>query len=141
MVEIKINTLEFKKGLDSACKELEDLVFNRLNVATMLLKNEVVKEVPSDTGNLRASIFSTTEKGKGKLVGRLGSNSEYAVYVHQGTGIHAKEGNGRKKPWKVTTIYKGRKVSFWTTGQKPNPFLTRARDKNIGNIKRLLGVD
>lgn len=140
MVKLKIDTSQFKKGFSSAIKELEDLAFDKLNAATTLLQAEAVKEAPSDTGNLRASIFSKTEKGKGKIIGRVGSISEYAVYVHQGTGIHAANGAGRKSPWKVVTLYKGKKVSFWTIGQKPNPFLTRARDKNIANIKRLLGV-
>ncbi|WP_288868805.1 HK97-gp10 family putative phage morphogenesis protein [uncultured Parvimonas sp.] len=141
MVNIKIDTLEFKKGFDKACKDIENLVEDRMITTTEFLKAEVVKETPSDTGNLRASIFKKTTKKSGEIKGIVGSHSEYAPYVHQGTGVYASDGNGRKDKWRVATIYKGRKVFFWTTGQKPNPFLTRARDKNMGIIKKLLGCE
>lgn len=141
MVNIKIDTLEFKKGFDKASAELEDLLFERVKIAGEHLKAKTVEEAPSDTGRLRASIFSRASRKKGELKAVVGSNLEYAPYVHQGTGIYAKGGNGRKSSWKVSTIYKGKKVFFVTKGQKPNPFLLRAKEKGLGDIKRLLGVD
>ena len=141
MVDIKINTSDVKGGFDKACTELEDILFGKVQIAGEYLKGKTVEEAPSDTGRLRASIFSRASRKKGELKAVVGSNLEYAPYVHQGTGVYAKGGNGRKSSWKVSTIYKGKKVFFVTKGQKQNPFLLRAKEKGLGDIKRLLGVD
>ena len=51
---------------------------------------------PVDDGQLRQSIGSEV-KGN---IGAIGTNVEYAPYVHQGTGIYAVNGDGRKTRWK-----------------------------------------
>jgi len=56
------------------------------------------------------------------------TDKEYAPYVHQGTGLFAKNGDGRKDvPWHYQDA-----EGNWhsTSGQKPNPFLERALDEN-----------
>lgn len=140
-VKVELDATEFINALDSASKEIEDLMYERVKKVGAHLKSRVVEEAPSDTGMLRASIFYRSFRNKAEMGSRIGSNAIYAPYVHQGTGIYAKNGNGRKRPWKVTTIYKRGKVTFWTVGQKPNPFITRAKDKSMGDIKKLLGVE
>lgn len=137
---INVNTTELKKSIPKVVKELIDLQYKRMIVATEFLKSEAVKEAPSDTGELRARMFKRTLKERNQVRGIIGNTSEYAAYVHQGTGIYAKNGKGRKTPWKVVTMYKGKKVVFVTRGQKSNPFLTRAKEKNIESIKKILGV-
>lgn len=139
-LSINIDTTNLKKGLTNLTEKLVAIELERLKTATSYLESEAIKEAPSDSGELRASMVSKVEKQPGKLVGIVGNTAEYAAYVHQGTGIYAKDGNGRKKPWKVVTMYKGKKVVFVTRGQKPNPFLTRAKEKNMDKIKRILGV-
>ncbi|MFL8968897.1 HK97-gp10 family putative phage morphogenesis protein [Helcococcus kunzii] len=137
---IKIDTTEVKKGLTNLTEKLVAIELERLKTATSYLESEAIKEAPSDSGELRASMVSKVEKQPGKLVGIVGNTAEYAPYVHQGTGKYAKNGKGRKTPWKVVTMYKGKKVVFVTRGQKSNPFLTRAKEKNMENIKKILGV-
>lgn len=56
------------------------------------------------------------------MAGYVGSNLEYAPYVHQGTGIYAKDGNSRKQvPWVYYSEKDGQR--HVTKGTKPRPFL------------------
>ncbi|MCI1959697.1 MAG: HK97 gp10 family phage protein [Clostridia bacterium] len=94
--------------------------------------NSAKEKCPVDDGPLRASIKHKVEKDKNKFIGTVGTNVEYAPYVHEGTGLYAKEGNGRKEvPW----TYKTADGHFYkTSGQHPNPFLQEAVDENMQNI-------
>ena len=101
---------EVKKGLEKACQ---------------LVENEAKKNCPVDDGILRASL--THEVAEDASEGVVGTNVEYAPYVHEGTGIYAKNGNGRKTPW----TYKDAKGQYHTTkGQQQRPFLQDAADSN-----------
>ena len=74
----------------------------------LFIEGEAKKLCPSTTGTLRASITSNVEVDGEKVVGVIGSNLDYAPYVHQGTGIHALEGKGRKQvPWTYYDEKKG----------------------------------
>lgn len=103
------------------------------------------------TGELKNSLdFGATE-----TEGWVGTNLEYAIYVHQGTGIYANGGKGRLPtaehpiPWawpateaEVEAYGKDKNVSYakngqafiWTYGQEPNPFLTRALEESTTEI-------
>lgn len=88
---------------------------------------------PVDDGVLRNSI--TYEVDDEKQECSIGTNLEYAPYVHQGTGIYATNGDGRKTPWS----YQDDEGNWHTTiGQKPQPFLTPALDQNREKIMELL---
>lgn len=134
-----VNNVEFSRGIDVVQKDFIKLLTQRVSTATEYLKGQAVKNTPSDTGVLRNSFITQVKVDKDRIVGKVGNTSQYAAYVHQGTGIYVP--GGRKTKWKyfvATGKYKG-----WhtTNGQKPNPFLLRARDKSIEDIKKLLGVD
>lgn len=72
----------------------------------------------------------------------IGTNLEYAVYVHQGTGIYAVHGDGRKDAW---TWYDpsgdytvdGQPGFITTIGQPPHPFLTDALHTVIPQIPNI----
>ena len=89
---------------------------------------------PSITGNLRASItHKVVDEEDGEIAGYVGPNLDYAPYVHQGTGIYAIEGNGRKEvPWRYYDERKGEWQS--TEGMKPTPFIQMAIDENMDDI-------
>ena len=88
---------------------------------------------PAVTGNLRASITHDVETKTSKVVGTVGSNLNYAPFVHQGTGIYAINGNGRKEvPWNYYDERLGEWVS--TKGIHPTPFLQMAIDSNRQTI-------
>ena len=95
------------------------------------MENTAKQDCPVDTGQLRASITHEVEG----LVGVVGTNVEYAVYVEYGTGEKAAAKNGRQTPW----CYKDEETGewIWTKGQKPQTFLNRALRKNSKAIKKL----
>lgn len=102
-----------------------------LEKACLLVENDAKRKCPVDTGQLRASI---THEVEGQT-GIVGTNVEYAPYVEYGTGIHARDGNGRQTPWAYQDTETGEWI--WTKGQKPQPFLEPSLLENEKKIKRL----
>ena len=103
-------------GLEKLCQQIE-------NTAK---KNIAHKSKGSTDGVMAASI--THEVDKGTLEAVIGTNVEYAPYYHQGTGLYAVNGDGRKEvPWHFI----GPDGEWWhTKGQKPKPFLQDAIDSD-----------
>lgn len=99
----------------------------------LFVEGESKKLCPSGAGTLRASITHDVEEETEKIIGVIGSNLSYAPYVHQGTGIYALEGKGRKEvPW---TYYDEQKGEFRRTkGLQPRPFIQDAIDANRETI-------
>ena len=109
----------------------DDFVTEFLEEACMMVERDAKILCPVDDGTLRASI---THEVDGKE-GRVGTNVEYAPYVHQGTGIYAVNGDGRKDRWK----YQDAEGNWHSTiGQQPNPFLEKALTMNKKEINKLL---
>lgn len=105
-----------------------------LTDACLSVVADAKRNCPVEDGTLRNSItYSVEEEADGNLAGYVGSNLDYAPYVHQGTGIYALEGNGRKQvPW---TYYSEKDGKFHSTsGLKPTPFLQDAIDNEKDNI-------
>ena len=101
-----------------------------LNKSCLAVENEAKKQCPVDTGDLRNSITHEVEDN----VGYVGTNKECAPYVEFGTGIFASEGNGRDTPWS----YQDDEGNWHTTiGQKPQPFLKTALDKQKKNVIKI----
>lgn len=102
-----------------------------LTKACLLVENDAKKNCPVDTGQLRQSITHEVEGNTGVI----GTNVEYAPYVEYGTGIYAKDGNGRQTPWS----YKDSKGNWHrTVGQHPQPFLEPALLENEEEILNLI---
>lgn len=60
------------------------------------------------------------------------SRLAYAIYVHEGTGKYAREGEGRQTPW---VYFDEKRGEFYTTeGIPPNPFLEDAFQKHKGPL-------
>ena len=120
------------KGLDNLLGKLdtiqkEQCIQRALTKSCLMVEAQAKVNCPVDDGQLRQSIGSEI-KGN---VGAIGTNVEYAPYVHQGTGIYAVDGDGRKTRWK----YQDAKGEWHSTiGQQPNPFLERALDANVEEI-------
>lgn len=89
------------KNLDSLYVKLDGLTNvqakDALKEACMLVERDAKINAPVDIGTLRDSITSEWDEREG----RIGTNLEYAPYVHQGTGIYAINGDGRQDvPWR-----------------------------------------
>lgn len=103
-------------------KVLHAAVEPGLEKACLRVVADAKRNCPVDKGTLCNTIqYSIEEEGE-TLAGYVGSNLEYAPYVHQGTGIYAKDGNGRKQvPWVYYSEKDGKR--HVTSGSKPRPFL------------------
>lgn len=132
------NKAEFEKSIDKAIDRFNETLLENMQMAADVVANDAKKRVGVQTGALRADIKTEVAIEDGEIVGRVGNTLEYAVWHHQGTGIYAKDGNGRKKvPW----VYRDPKTGkfYKTSGTKPNPYLANARDAQQGNVSKLLG--
>ena len=124
-VHIQIDDMQLRANLDKmpaemrrgvvmctaeACERIEEAAVDRVPVASTALLQSITHAV-ADEGDL--------------IVGAVGCNTEYAIYVHEGTGIYAAGGNGRQMPWH----WRDEAGNWHTTrGQEPQPFLREAAD-------------
>ena len=128
----------FKSSIDKAMAEILLKTEENVKKAAVAVEGKAKENCPVDLGILRSSISSDSEITTSEIIGYIGCTAEYAPYVHQGTGIYAKDGNGRKTPWKYVAKdwkYKGGHV---TRGQKPQPFLEDARDQSKDLVETIL---
>lgn len=127
---------EFERGMREATDKLIAIQLERMEKATKFLEAKATENTPTDTGQLKASMTSETKLKPTEIYGMVGNTASYAPYVHQGTGQYSVTGNGRKTPWRYKLI-----DGSWRTtkGQKPQPFLKDAKEKNLGSIMRMLG--
>lgn len=113
-------------------QDLPLALVDAMEQACLRIEADAKENCPANTGNLRQSITHQIESSPNKIQGMIGSNLEYAPYVHQGTGIYALEGNGRKNvPWTYYDVSAGEFRS--TKGIEATPFLQQAidDDKNV----------
>lgn len=130
---------EFIKSMAAATASIVLETSHKMDRACLMVESQAKQDCPVDQGILRASITYEVEVTTNEIVGRIGSNLEYAPYVHNGTGIYAYEGNGRKTPW-IYTVKSGKyKGVHFTVGQRPKPFLKYAVLFNRSKIERVLG--
>ncbi|MGX7195445.1 HK97-gp10 family putative phage morphogenesis protein [Enterococcus olivae] len=100
--------------------------------ACILVEGQAVALATVQTARLRNSIDHTVDEEE--LIGYVGSNVEYAVYVEFGTGEFAENGQGRKGGW----VYQDPSGEwFFTWGQEPHPYLRPAFRQNKGRIEAL----
>lgn len=111
---------DFKDGLAAGLEKLAQQIENTS------VKNIMKKSKGSMDGHLAASM--SHEINRDELEAVIGTNVEYAVYYHQGTGLYAMNGDGRTDvPWHFV----GPDGTWWhTKGQHPNPFLQDAIDSD-----------
>ena len=130
---MKVDGKEVIDMLGRLQQELPERYSQALEKACLKVEEDGKKNCPVGAGTLRASITHTIEQEDEEIVHYVGSNLDYAHYIHQGTGIYAADGNGRKEvPWN----YYDAKSGEWrsTKGIRPTPFLQNAIDENQENI-------
>lgn len=135
MSRIIVNAEEVLQKLNLFKQKMPERIREGMEKVCLKVEADSKKNCPpSITGNLRASItHKVVDEEDGEIAGYVGSNLDYAPYVHQGTGIYAIEGNGRKEvPWSYYDERKGEWQS--TKGIKPTPFIQMAIDENMDDI-------
>ena len=116
-------------------RELDNKIATILESVGEHIEGEAQEELNNDprhidTGNLKNRITHKVENNEDAVY--IGTNVEYAIYVHEGTGLYAVSGNGRKTPW----AYMDSKGNWHVTrGIKPNRFLKNAMERNADQIK------
>ncbi len=126
---------EFVRSIENATLKIVQDTAVHMKKACLVVERDAKINCPVDMGVLRASITSDVMIDISGIEGVIGSNLAYAPYVHNGTGIYAINGDGRKTPW----VYKTPKGTFYTEGQKAVPFLEYAKIFNMDKIERILG--
>ncbi len=82
-VTVTVNTDEIYRVFYSE----QGPVFRFVHDLTEEVRNAAVRRAPRDTGLLATSLEATTNVVGSTIVGRVGTRVEYAIYVHEGTGI------------------------------------------------------
>lgn len=123
------NSGAFKKELQNKLpKILEMLGLQAEGYAQLELESNPRRV---DTGNLRNSI----SHAKDENAAYVGTNVDYAIYVHEGTGKYAVGGGGRQTPWR----YQDDEGNWHTTtGMLPNRFLRNAVEKHTEEYKQII---
>ena len=114
--------------------EFEAAALRALEKCGLIAEGYAKRMCPVDTGNLRNSI--THQVDISELLCRIGSNSEYAVYVELGTGIYYP--GGRQTPW----VYQDAHGNWHlTNGQRAQPYLKPAVADHVAQYKRIIGEE
>ena len=134
------DTRAFEKSCDDSVKQMQELILHNMESTLDYLAQKAGNKVGVDTGALRADTKSLGSKVIGDEVhGAVGNTLDYALYHHQGTGIYALNGDGRKTPWVYEDPKTGEKI--YTRGSKPNPYLKDTIEQEQSTISKMLGGD
>ena len=132
------DTRAFEQSCDEADKLVLDILVQNMELTLDHVAEKAKEKVGVGTGALRADTRSLGVEIVGDEVhGAVGNSLEHAIYHHQGTGIYAEEGNGRKTPWVYEDPKTGEKI--YTRGSKPNPYLKDTIEQEQSTISKLLG--
>lgn len=124
--------MKFLDHSDEAKEVLKQATIQWLFQACMLVEGQAVALAAVHTARLRNSIDYFVDEAE--LIGYVGTNVEYAIYVEMGTGEFAENGMGRKGGW----VYQDPSGEwFFTWGQEPQPYLRPAFRKNKSQIEAL----
>lgn len=133
-----MSDFQFTDNSDKFKQELSDKIPAILEAVGIHIEGEAKDELENaprriDTGNLRNSISHAVDESEPAAY--IGTNVEYGIYVHEGTGIYAVNGDGRQDPWG----YMGNDGKWHIThGMKPNRFLKNAVERNAAQVKKYI---
>ena len=128
----------FEQSCDNSVNKMQELLMQNMELTLDHVAEKAKEKVGVDTGALRADTRSLGVEIVGDEVhGAVGNSLEHAIYHHQGTGIYAVNGDGRKTPWVYEDPKTGEKI--YTRGSKPNPYLKDTIEQEQSTISKLLG--
>lgn len=122
----------FKDNSSQAKQAINQATIKWLLSACILVQGQAVLLAPVQTARLKGSIDYIVDEDE--LVGYVGTNVEYAIYIEFGTGEFAENGRGRKGGW----VYQDPSGEWhFTYGQPPQPYLRPAFRQNRIQIEAL----
>lgn len=139
LAELTFDCEELKKNIEEFAKKmLPEMVQKALKETAGIVEGEVKElliNAPADWQDededeeIRKHIFSKITENSVEV----GSDTILAIYCHQGTGLYAVNGDGRKEvPW-YWRDQKTKKVKS-SSGRDPYPFLTKAIENKTDEI-------
>lgn len=132
------DTRAFEQACDNSVNKMQELLMQNMEQTLDHVAGKAKEKVGVGTGALRADTRSLGVEIVGDEVrGSVGNSLEHAIYHHQGTGIYAVNGDGRKTPWVYEDPKTGEKI--YTRGSKPNPYLKDTIEQEQSTISKLLG--
>lgn len=133
-MKVKVDPTELLKYLNEYAERKESQIFHGIEKCCVRVQEVAFHKCPKDSEALRQSITYKVTMHGAKAAGLVGSELEYAPYVHEGTGIHSPLGR-IDVPWS----YQDEKGDWHTTyGIEANPFLLNARNECEPEIKRIM---
>ena len=127
------NRQTLNKGITKACLMVEAQA--KRNVGNS--PKEWKEDDPAEIAMVKAMITHAILNTSSGCVGRVGINSLFAIWLHQGTGLYAVNGDGRKDvPWFWRDPRTGETKS--SSGRKPTQFLNKALNSKKEKIKEIL---
>ncbi len=121
------------KGIKEAQRRLDAVVedvrtrkaVRAIKSAVMIIANEAALMTPVNIGNLINSQYQETMINGTRITGRIGYSANYAVYVHNASGIM--KGLPRPK----------NRGNYWDPAGEPK-FLTKAADKTRRQVDEII---
>lgn len=133
-MKVTVDPYDFIGALDRFADRKEKQIIAGATKAALEVERLARQKCPKDTTALRQSITHDVRPRGPKVTAIVGSELEYAPYVHEGTGIHAPLGRN-DVPWS----YQDEKGEWHTTdGMEPNPFLEDARNEMKDRISQIM---
>lgn len=135
---MKIDLSEFNSVLDEFKEETLNIVEDNVKETCSYIHSVSKDNAPIDVGQLRENSGIYVEREDTSIKGYVGFMEFYALYVHQGTGKKALNGDGRQTPWHWFGTTEKWAGWHWTIGQSPKRFLYKAVFEHIPEIEDLL---
>lgn len=135
-MKIEFDADTFMRAIENYAEKKKKQIEAGLTKCCIKVQKSAFEKCPKDSDALRQSISYKVTKYSAKSEGIVGSELEYAPYVHEGTGIYSRTGRGRKDvPWS----YKDEDGKWHSTeGIKPRPFLEEARNECKDEILQIM---
>lgn len=134
-MDIAFQLRDFTAALDASKDDLLRKLKQGVDLACLDVEAKAKEMCPKDTGNLMQSITSGSKADGNTVRGAVGTNLEYAVYVHEGTGRFSRTGMGRTGSWR----YQDAEGNWHTTsGNPPQPFLENAYLSEGGKVREIV---
>jgi HK97 gp10 family phage protein len=118
MTRISFGSKQLSAAIHKWGDDIIDEVKRIIAETAYIIANQAKALAPVDDGSLKASIEVAFINND--LTAIINVGAHYGIYVEFGTGIYAKEGNGRNTPW---TYFNTKLNRFVTTkGMRPQPY-------------------
>lgn len=133
----RFGSKEIEQALKRWGNDIKRDIRRIVNETATIIQSNAQALAPSDSGYLRESI--NIDISNGGMTAVVTVDSSYAIYVEYGTGIYAKDGNGRKTSWVFYSEKYGHYVT--TEGMRAQPFwfpsIEQGRKYFMAEMKKL----